>query len=136
MWNKLISLKNLKFMEKFQQKKRCLLLLLVNQKFQQLKVNQFFKQSVKQHIPTNYSSSSFHLCANPLFNVFILMFPLMLCVSHCFFATYILCIIMPFKKCNIFEVPAVTKKTVPPKKIPVAVPTEEAPPAKGTLPLN
>lgn len=36
------------------------------------------------------------------------------------------------KKCNIFEVPAVTKKTVPLKKIPAAVPAEEVPPAKGT----
>lgn len=60
----------------------------------------------------------------------------MLCVCHCFFATYTLCIIMFFKKCNIFEISAVTKKTVPLKKIPAAVPTEEAPPAKGTLLTN
>lgn len=60
----------------------------------------------------------------------------MLCVCHCFFAAYTLCIIMFFKKYNIFEVSAVTKKTVPLKKIPAAVATEEAPPAKGTLPPN
>lgn len=43
---------------------------------------------------------------------------------------------MVVKKINIFEVPAVTKKTVPLKKIPVAVPPEEAPSLKGTWPPN